>query len=396
MNRNKILALILAGLLVVSVAAGCGSNKKQEGGASKATKASAIKIGLNMELSGAVAEYGNKGANGALLAIDKVNKSGGVLGQKIEPIKMDNKSDNAESANVAARLAQQGVVGIIGPMTTGRTLASVPVATQNKIPVVSPTATALEVTVDPKTNQTRDYIFRVCFLDPFQGQVMARFAANDLKAKTAAILMDTSNDYSKGLAKAFKEQFTALGGKIVSEEGYVEKDKEFKATLTKIKAKNPDVIFVPGYYNEVGLIVKQGRDLGITVPFLGGDGWGSPQLVQVAGAKALNNTFYCNHFSASSSDPAVQQFVKDYKAAYGVEPDGFAALGYDAAMLMIDAIKRAGSADPVKVTKALAESKDVKGVAGNITMDKNHNPVKSAVIIELVNGKEVVKTTINP
>lgn len=208
--------------------------------------------------------------------------------------------------------------------------------------------------------------------------------------------MDTSNDYSKGLAKAFKEQFTALGGKIVSEEGYVEKDKEFKATLTKIKAKNPDVIFVPGYYNEVGLIVKQGRDLGITVPFLGGDGWGSPQLVQVAGAKALNNTFYCNHFSASSSDPAVQQFVKDYKAAYGVEPDGFAALGYDAAMLMIDAIKRAGSADPVKVTKALAESKDVKGVAGNITMDKNHNPVKSAVIIELVNGKEVVKTTINP
>jgi branched-chain amino acid transport system substrate-binding protein len=225
---------------------------------------------------------------------------------------------------------------------------------------------------------------------------MAKFASQDLKAKTAAVYVDTSNDYSKGLAKAFEDDFTAAGGKIVDKEGYVVKDTEFKATLTKIKATKPDVIFVPGYYNEVGLIVKQGRELGITVPFTGGDGWGSPQLMQIAGATALNNTYFCNHFSASSTEPKVQAFVKAYKAKYNSEPDGFAALGYDAALVLMDAIQRAGSTDTAKITAALAATKDLQGVSGVITMDKNHNPVKAAVIIGFENGKEVVKTTIKP
>lgn len=390
-NGRKCIALLIM-VFFIATMVGCGSAKKEGTDTTK----EAIKIGLNMELSGAVAEYGAKGTNGAMLAIEDANKAGGVLGKQIEAIKMDNKSDNAEAASVAANLASKSVVGYIGSMTTGKTLAAAEVVKSNKIPMVSPTATATEVTIDPQTNKTREYVFRVCFLDPFQGQVMAKFADDNLQAKSAAILMDTSNDYSKGLAKAFKEYFTKQGGTIVAEEGYVEKDKEFKATLTKIKGKKPDVVFVPGYYNEVGLIVKQGRELGITVPFLGGDGWGSPQLMQIAGAAALNNTFFCNHFSASSTDPKVQAFVKAFKAKYGVEPDGFAALGYDAAGLMIDAIKRAGAPDTAKITQALAATSGYQGVAGTITMDKNHNPVKTAVIIELKDGKEVVKAEIKP
>jgi branched-chain amino acid transport system substrate-binding protein len=391
-NGKKFIALLIM-VFLLGTMVGCGGAKKE--GTNTNTKAP-IKIGLNMELSGAVAEYGTKGANGAMLAFEEINKGGGVLGQQIEAIKMDNKSDNAEAASVAANLAQQGVVGYVGSMTTGKTLAAAELVKQNKIPMISPTATATEVTVDPQTNKVRDYVFRVCFLDPFQGQVMAKFAGENLKAKSAAILMDTSNDYSKGLAKAFKEYFVKQGGTIVAEEGYVEKDKEFKATLTKIKAKKPDVIFVPGYYNEVGLIVKQGRDLGIEETFPRRRRMGLPQLAQIAGAAALNNTYFCNHFSASSTDPKVQAFVKAFKAKYGVEPDGFAALGYDAAGLMADAIKRAGSADPAKITAAIAATKDYQGVAGTITMDANHNPVKTAVIIEMKDGKEVVKAQIKP
>ena len=343
-----------------------------------------------------MAEYGAKGQNGALLAIENMNKKGGVLGKQIEAVTMDNKSENSEAASIAAKLAQSGIAGYVGCMTTGKSLSAIPIIAQNKIPMVTPAATAADVTVDAKTGMVRESVFRVCFLDPFQGQIMAKFAGYVLKARNAAIMLDNSNDYSKGLAASFEKDFVAAGGRIVAKEAYVEKDRDFKATLTKIRAAKPDVIFVPGYYNEVGLIVKQGRELGITVPFIGGDGWGSPQLLQIAGASALNNTFFCNHFSAASTDPKVQAFVKEYKDKYGVEPDGFAALGYDAALLLMDAIKRAGSTDAAKITQALASTTGLQGVAGTITMDKNHNPVKSAVIIGYNNGKEVVAATIHP
>ena len=389
MKKFNRLVAVFTVLLLIGTMVGCS---KTSNTSSKDT----IKIGLNLELSGAVAEYGQKGQNGAMLAIEDQNKKGGVLGKQVEAVALDNKSDNAESASVAASLAGKGIVGYIGCMTTGRTLAYIPVSEQYKLPLISPTGTAADVTVDSKTGQVRPYAFRACFLDPFQGQVMSKFAIGDLKAKTAAILMDTSNDYSKGLAEAFETNFKAAGGTIVDKEAYIEKDKDFKPQLTKIKASNPDVIFVPGYYNEVGLIVKQGRELGITAPFTGGDGWGSPQLVQIAGADALTNTYFCNHFSASSTDPKVQAFVQEFKTKYGTEPDGFAALGYDAAMLMMDAVQRAGSTDTAKITAALAATSGFQGVAGAITMDSNHNPVKSAVIIGFDNGKEVVKSTVNP
>jgi len=381
-------AVVIAAIAWLFGMAGCGQTAEK-------TKET-IKIGVNYELSGAVAEYGTKSSNGTLLAIEEINKDGGVLGTTLEPIRMDNKSDNAEAVSVAARLAQKGIVAYIGPCTTGKTLAASEIATKNKLPLVTPTATDPSVTVDPKTNETKKYIFRTCFLDPFQGTVMAKFASAELKCTKAAILMDTSNDYSKGLAKAFEEAFVQQGGTIVAKEGYVEGDKDFKATLTKIRGKNPEVIFVPGYYNEAGLIVKQGRELGINVPFIGGDGWGSDQLVKIAGAQALNNTFFCNHFASTSQDPKVQKFVAAYKAKYGTEPDAFAALGYDAAYLLADAIKRAGAADPEKITKALAETKNLPGVTGTLTMDKQHNPVKTAIVIELKDGKQVVKTEIKP
>lgn len=385
MRKLKLLTAILLGMVLVFSVFGCGKSAKKD----------TIKVGINIELSGPVAEYGTKACNGAKLAIDDVNKEGGVLGKQIEAIVLDDKSDNGESASVAARLAQSGIVGYIGPATTGVTLAAVPVSEKYKLPIVTPTATAAGVTVDPKTG-LRPYVFRVCFLDPFQGQAMAKYASTDLKAKKAAVLVDSSNDYSKGLAEAFKTNFTNAGGTIVANEAYTTKDKDFQATLTKIKAAAPDVIFVPGYYNEVGLIVKQGRELGITVPILGGDGWGSPQLVQIAGAQALNNTYFCNAFSLSNTDSKVQNFIKEYKAKYNVEPDAFAAQGYDAALMMMDAIKRAGSPDSAKITEALASTKDLQGICGPITIDKNHNPVKSAFLITFDNGKEVVKQSIQP
>jgi branched-chain amino acid transport system substrate-binding protein len=266
----------------------------------------------------------------------------------------------------------------------------------NKVLAISPTASNPKVTVDPATGKTRDYLFRASFIDPFQGTVMANFAGQNLKAKTAVIYIDNSSDYSKGLSQFFKETFAKSGGTIVAEEAYLQKDQDFKSTLTKIKAKNPDVIFVPGYYEEVGKIVKQARELGITVPFLGGDGWDSAKLPEIAGAQALNNTFFGNHYSPDDDSKAVKDFVAAYKKEYGQTPDAFAALAYDATMMIVDAIKRANSADPVKIKDAMAATKDFQAVSGSITLNQTHDAVKSAVIIEMKDGKQTFKAKVNP
>ncbi|HAA89771.1 MAG: Leucine-, isoleucine-, valine-, threonine-, and alanine-binding protein BraC [Thermoanaerobacterales bacterium 50_218] len=368
---------------------GCGAPQKQ-------SEAEKIKIGINYELSGKVATYGTSCKNGVVLALEEINKAGGVLGKQIEVIVRDNKSDTAESVNVATQLASMGVVAMIGPATTGDVMAAEPVATSNRIPLLTTSATAPTVTFDEEKNKVREYIFRICIIDPDQAMVMADFVWNNLKLKKGAIMMDTGNDYSKGLAEKFKEYFEAKGGKIVATEGFVDTDTVFKPQLTKIWAKKPEFIYIPAYYNQVGLIVKQARELGIDVPFLGADGWDSPELVSIAGAKALNNTYFTNHYSSQDPSPEVQAFVKAYKEKYGVEPDSFAALGYDAGRLMAEAIKQAGAADPQKIRDALEKIKDFPGITGKLSFDEKHNPIKEVAIIKMVDGKQELVTKLVP
>ncbi|AEF94160.1 Extracellular ligand-binding receptor [Desulfotomaculum nigrificans CO-1-SRB] len=396
MKRNtRIFALLAALTLFIGLLTGCGAGG---GGETKqAADAKEIIIGGNLELSGAVATFGTAIKNGAQLYFDEVNAAGGVLGKQIKFDVLDNKSDATEATNVATRLiTQDKVVAIIGAATTGNTMGYMPVAIDAKIPIITPSGTALEVTVDPNTKKVRDYVFRTCFIDPFQGTAMANFAIKDLKAKTAVLYIDNNSPYSKGLAQFFEESFTKQGGKIVGKEAFVPEDQDFKATLTKIKGLNPDVIYVPAYYEPVGKIVKQGRELGITVPFLGGDGWDSPKLPEIAGAAALNNTYFTNHYSSQQDDPVIKEFVKKYQAKYGQVPDTFAALGYDTAVLLVNAIKNAGDASPEKIKDALAKSKDVQAVTGKLSFDENHNPIKGAVILEMKDGKQAFKTYVKP
>ena len=397
MRRSTSVFLSMVLILVLSLAAcGPGGGGSPGGGGDGGGP---IKVGLNAELSGDVASYGQSFVKGAELAAEKINAEGGLLGgRKIEFVKVDNKSDAAESTNAALKLmTQDNVVAIIGSATSGNTLAMVELANENQIPVIAPTATSPTVTVDPKTGQTHEFIFRVCFIDPFQGEAAAKFALQELGAKRAAVFSDSSSDYAKGLADAFKQAFTAGGGQIVAEESYVQNDTDFKSQLTRIKAANPDFLFIPGYYEEVGLIIKQAReDVGLDIPMMGGDGWDSPTMLELAGAGNLNNTFFTNHYSSQDPDPQIQEFVKAFQQKYNEVPDGFAALGYDAMMLLADAIKRAGSADPVKIKDALEQTKDLRLVTGTISINEQHNPVKAAAVIEYKDGKQVFRTKVNP
>jgi len=381
---------ILSGLVAMSMMAllttGCGNTNSNE-----------IKIGANLEMTGNTATFGQSATNGAKLAIKQVNAKGGVLGKKITLVVADNKSDTAEAANAMQKLATQDkVIASIAPIASSSVMAAAQVNESAKILGISPTASNPNVTVDPETGKVRDYLFRATFIDPFQGAVMANFAKNTLKAQKAAVYIENSSDYAKGLGKFFKETFVQNGGNIVSDEAYLAKDTDFKATLTKIKASNPDVIFVPGYYQEVGMIVKQAREIGITVPILGADGWDSAKLPEIAGAEALNNTFFSNHYSPDDNSPEIKNFVEAYKAEYGQVPDAFAALSYDATMMIIEAIKRAGVEDSVKVKDELAKTKDYQGVSGSITLDEKHNAVKGVVIIEMKNGIQAFKEKIKP
>ncbi|NLG87903.1 MAG: ABC transporter substrate-binding protein [Clostridiaceae bacterium] len=355
-----------------------------------------IRIGINYELSGDVATYGQSSVEGIEMAIEEINKAGGINGKKIVPIKYDNKSEPAEATTLANKLiTQDKVVAILGPATSGSFKAEIPVANAKKVPVASGSATADDVTVT-SDGKVQEYAFRVCFNDSFQGTVMANFASENLSAKKAVIIMDSSSDYGKGLAKNFKENFVKAGGTIVAEEAYVAKDTDFNAILTKIKGLDFDVIYIPGYYNEAGLIIKQARALGITAPILGADGFDSPVLVDLAGAEALNDVYFTNHYSSLDKDPAVVKFIEDFKAKYNKEPDAFNALGYDLAKFVCDAISRAEKLNGESIKKALEETKNFVGVTGTLSVDEFHNPVKSIVVIGLQNGKQVSSIKINP
>ena len=390
MRKKKLAGIFMSFMVAAGVLAGCNSSASSD-----AKEGSTIKIGANLELSGGVASYGQSAKEGIELAIEEINKKG-IDGKKLELVTVDNKSDAAEATSGSLKLATQDkVVAIIGAATSTNTLAQVQIAQDNKIPLITPTAT--NATITNKDGKVNDFVFRTCFIDPFQGTVAANFASNDLKVKSAAVLIDSSSDYSKGLAASFKKSFEANGGKIVKEEAYVAKDTDFRATLTNIKSAKPEYIFVPGFYEEVGLIIKQARELGLNVPIMGGDGWDSPKLVEIAGANTLNNTFITNHYSSGDSEKKVQDFVAAFKAKYdGKSPDAFTALGYDTVYFLADAIKRAGSSDSNKIQKALAETDGLELVSGKVKLDKNHDPIKAAVILEYKNGEQQFKTKINP
>ncbi len=379
----KIMSVLAGTMLMGSIFAGCGDDAKSD----------EIKIGANFELTGNVANYGSATLDGLKLAIKEVNDAGGVNGKKITIVDADNKSEASEAVNAATKLISDDKVKVVvGPAVTANVIAESQVATDDKIPVVAPDATSPEVTVE--NGQVKPYIFRSCFIDPQQGTVMAKFATENLKAKTAVIYVDNSTDYSKSLGKVFKEKFEAAGGKVLDQQAFVAKDQDFKATLTTLKAANADVIFVPAYYEEVGKIVKQARELGITCPILGTDGWDDSKVADIAGADTLNNTFFSTHYS--DKDDSVKGFVEAFKQEYGHMPNVFAALGYDAGKMIVDAIKRAGSDDPEKIRQALEETKDLQVGTGTITMDKNHNPIKQAVILENKNGDRVMVAKIMP
>ncbi len=387
--KNK--AIILGSciiLLVTFILSGCGGEKKQ---------ADVIKIGANLEMTGGNASFGQSATNGAKLAIKEVNAKGGVLGKQLTLIVADNKSEAAEAANAMQKLiTQDKVVAVIAPIASSSVMAAAPINQQAKVLAISPTASNPKVTVDPDTKKVREFVFRAAFIDPFQGSVMANFAAKSLKAKTAAIYIDNSSDYAKGLAEFFEETFIKNGGKIVAKEAYLQKDTDFKATITKIKSQNPDVLFVPGYYQEVGLIIRQARELSVSVPVLGGDGWDSSKLAEIATPSALNNSFFSNHYSPDEKSPAVTTFVEAYKKEYNSVPDAFAALSYDATIMVIEAMKKANSADPVKIKDELAKTKKFAAVSGQISFNATHDPVKSAVIIEMKDGKQTFREKVNP
>ena len=385
---KKLLCVVAVCTLLVSALAGCGN--------SNATDSNVFKIGVNMELTGGAATYGTAALDGLKLAVKEQNAKGGVDGKKIELVVIDNKSEAAESTNAITKLVNDDKVSIVfGPATTSAVLAEVQVSEDNKVAVLAPLATGAVVTVN--NGQVRPFAFRACFIDPFQGQVLARFMNDTLKVKSAALLVDNSSDYSKGIAKVISDDLAKDGIAISSTESYLQKDNDFKATLTKIKATHPEALVVPGYAEEVAKIIKQAREIGITCPILGADGWDSPILPQVAGAGNLNKTYFTNHYSSQDPDPAVRKFVDAFKAEYGGrEPSFAAAISYDAAYLMFDSFKRAGSTNPEKISEALAATKDLQLTMGKLSMDANHNPIKSAVVIEFIDGKQVLKTKIQP
>ncbi len=356
-----------------------------------ASAADPIKLGEYASLTGKEAGFGQTSHHGVVLALEEINAAGGVLGRPLELAYEDNQTKSGESATVVKKLiSRDKVIALIGEVSSGRSLEAAPIAQAAKIPMIAPAAT------NPKVTQTGNYIFRVCFIDPFQGTVMAKFAKEDLKARKVAILSSVSNAYSLGLAKFFKETFTAGGGEITTEKNFSEGDKDFRAQLTAVKAAGVDAVFVPGYYTESALIVRQARDLGLTVPFFGGDGWEDEQLLKIGG-EALNGCYYSTHFSAENTDPVVAQFAAKYKARWNGEvPGAFSALGYDAVYILADAIKRAGTTDGTKLRDALAATKNFPGVSGVTTIDKDRNASKAATIIALKDGKALFHKTVAP
>ncbi len=381
---RKPFSLFLLGALAISVAC----ERRSTNGTHSDT--GPIRVGYYGDLSGRTSSFGQSTKNAIELAADEINKAGGINGRQIQIIVEDDQGEPAKAATVVTKLINQDrVEAILGEVASSNTLAAAPKAQESHIPMITPSST------NPAVTKVGDFIFRVCFIDPFQGEVMAKFATNSLKAKRAAILYDFNSDYSRGLQQFFKRSFTALGGTIVTEQSYTQGDRDFSGQLTAIRAANPDVIYAPGYYGEVGVIAKQTKQLGIKAPLLGGDGWDAPQLWELGG-DALTGSYISNHYSVDDPSPAIQKFVNDYRSRFNAVPDALAALGFDAMRVLADAIRRAGTTERQKLRDAIAQTSNFPGVTGAITINAERNAVKPAVVLKLQDGKFVYETTIAP
>lgn len=374
---KKILSLLAVSMFVFSC--------------TKKTNENEILIGSYSSNTGALATFGQFQMRGTEMAIEEINAKGGINGKKIKHINYDNKSDNDETVNVVNRLiSQDKVVAILGEATSGRSKIGARIAQQNKVPMLTSSAT------NPDVTKVGEYIFRACFIDPFQGMVMAKFMTENLHLKKAAVLRDIKNDYSVGLSDIFTEKLKAAGGEVLIDISYQEGDIDFKSQLTAIKAKGGvEAIFVPGYYNEVALIARQAKELGITQPLLGGDGWSSPKLFEIA-KEAINGNYFSNHYTTESKDPKTIEFVKAFKTKYGEEADVMAALAYDAVYMMAEAIKNSKEVTSENIRNELAKIKDFQGVTGKSSMDANRDAVKSAVVVQVQGNEYKYITSVNP
>lgn len=350
-----------------------------------------IKIGYLGDLSGRTFNFGQSALNGVLMAVGEINRSGGINGRQLDVVIEDDHGSPERAAGLVSKMVgEDKVVAVIAGGASGSSLAAAPRAQAAKIPLISPSAT------DPAVTRTGDYIFRVCYTDTFQGEVMARFSTRALKARKAAIMVDFNNTYSRGLSEFFEMSFTKLGGQIVSKQSYAQGDPDFRGQLSAIRNEEPDVIYIPGYYGDVGPIAKQARQLGLTQTLLGGDGWDAPELWALGGA-AINGSYISNHYSADDPSPLIQQFVTNYKLLYNnLTPDAHAALGYDALKFLVEGIQRAGTTEGPKVREALAQTKNFPGVTGMISLDAERNAVKPAVVLKLQDARYVYQETIQP
>lgn len=373
MKISRWLALAAAVISLVLPAGGCEKKAGKDGGP--------IRIGHFASLTGPTATFGISADRGVRMAFDEINAQGGVLGRQVAVLTEDDQSRPEEARTAALKLIRQDeVVALLGEVASSASLAAAPEAQRAQVPMVSPAST------NPDVTKVGDYIFRTCFIDPFQGGTMARFAFEDLGLRKVAIFKDVKNDYSVGLARFFREAFTNMGGEIVAEEDYSAGDTDFRAQLTKIRESKPEGVYVPGYYTEVGLIARQARELGLDVPLMGGDGWDSPTTLEVGG-EAVNGSYFTNHYSPEDPDEKVQQFIARFKEKYdGTVPDAMAVLGYDAARLVADAMSRANTTDAAPLRNAIAATKRFPGVSGEITIDENRNAEKPIVILKIENG----------
>jgi branched-chain amino acid transport system substrate-binding protein len=379
--RNRCATLFGIGIVLAIFLAGCS------GGGSGGT----VKVGEYASLTGKEATFGTSSHEGTLMAIEEINATGGLLGKKLELLTEDTQSKAGEPATVVNKLiARDNVIAVLGEVASTLSREAAPICQTNKVPMISPSST------NPKVTEAGDYVFRVCFIDPFQGTVMANFATKTLQAKKVAVFTDAKSDYSKGLAKFFKDRFIANGGTIVAELDYNGGDKDFKAQITAIKAASPDGVFIPGYYTDVALICVQAKQLGLAVPLFGGDGWESEKLAEI-GRDAVEGHYFSTHYHPDVGSEMSKKFVENYRKRWnGKNPDALAACGYDSALVLADVIKRAGSFDKAKIRDALAATKDFQAVTGVITIDEHRDAKKSAVILQVKDGKFKYLETVSP
>ena len=383
--------LVVAAALLSLAFIGCPPPTESNGGASTGDAGGEIVIGEYGSLTGTEATFGQSTHNGIMLAVDEINAGGGVNNRKLRIITEDDQSKAEEAATAVTKLiSQNNVIAVLGEVASSNSLAAAPICNGNKVPMITPSST------NPKVTEVGEYIFRMCFIDPYQGEAMANYLGKQLGMKRAAILVDVKSDYSTGLAQFFERTWTQNGGQIVGRASYAKGDSDFRSQLTSIKATNPEVIWVPGYYNDIGQIAIQARDLGMKMPLAGGDGWESPKLIEIGG-KALEGCLYSNHYHVDDPAPAVREFVQKYEERYGAKPDSLAALGYDSAKVLADAIKRAGTTDGPKLRDAIAATKGFVGVTGTINLGPDRNPIgKKLVVLEIKDGELVLKGSVDP